>query len=148
MNVYPEWWNKTITVYNKFEDPQTRVISWFRTVLSDCFWKETGSKVTVGETVLETNDTICRIPKNDNFLEKYKWINVTNDKMQEYFTLGSGDIIVLGEVDEDINEYQSGYRSSDFLTKYKKLQGCMVINKVAINVGDGLGNEHYYVKGV
>ena len=68
MSDYPIWWDTTLTVYNKFEDPQTQVISWYRTVIDNCFWKYTGDKINIGETVLETNNIICRIPENDLFV--------------------------------------------------------------------------------
>lgn len=146
MSNYPEWWNTTITVYNKYENPATRQISWHRTVLPNCFWKYTGSKIIVGETTIDTNATLCRIPKNSAFLEKYEWNN-TQDK-SKHFTLGTGDILVKGDVADEIDEYASGCRSSDILTKYKKLQGCMVIEQSAVNTGLGRGLEHYYVRGV
>ena len=53
-----------------------------------------------------------------------------------------------GEVTDEIDEYASGFRSSDILTKYKKRGECMVIDRCAVNVGPGRGLEHYYVKGV
>ena len=148
MNDYPIWWDTTVTIYNRFEDPQTQVVSWFRKTVDNCFWKYIGDKVTVGETVLETNNIICRIPKNDLYLDKYKWLNLPNDKMGEYFTLGQGDIIVKGEVDDAVNEYQSGARSTDLIAKYKALQGCMEVQEVANNTGVGRGLEHYHVRGV
>ena len=146
MSKYPEWWNTTITVYNKCEDPVTRRVSWYRTVLHNCFWKYTGNKIVVGETTLETDTTLCRIPINTAFREKYLW-NDIQDK-SKYFTLSPGDIIVKDEVSEEIDEYASGFRSSDILTKYKKLQGCFVIDKYADNTGFGRNPEHYYVRGV
>lgn len=146
MSKYPEWWNTTITVYNKYEDPATRKISWYKSVLHNCFWKYTGNKIVVGETTLETNTTLCRIPKNPAFLERHLWNNTTDKTVN--FTLGAGDILVKGEVADEINEYASGYRSSDILTKYKKSGECMVINKCAVNTGLGRGIEHYFVNGV
>ena len=146
MSNYPEWWNTTITVFNKYEDPATRKITWHKTVIPNCFWKNTGNKIVIGETTLDTDATICRIPLHEAFLENYQW-NTTEDK-SAHFTLNSGDILVRGKVDDKIDEYASGVRSSDILTKYKKLQGCMVINKWAINTGLGRGLEHYYVRGV
>jgi hypothetical protein len=68
--------------------------------------------------------------------------------MSDFFTLGTGDIIVKGEVDDEIDEYTSKKRSTDLVAKYKALQGCMQIEEVAINVGAGRCNEHYYVKGI
>ena len=146
MSNYPEWWNTTITVFNKYEDPTTRRITWHKTVLHNCFWKYTGNKIVVGETTLETNTTLCRIPMQAEFLENYKWNNTTDKS--KHFTLSTGDILVKGEVDEEINEYASGFRSSDILTKYKKYGECMVIDKCAVNTGLGRGLEHYLVKGV
>lgn len=143
---YPEWWNTTITVYNKYENPANRLITWYKTVLHNCFWKNTGNKIVVGETTLDTNSTLCRIPVNTAYLEAYQWID-EQDK-STHFTLAPGDIIIKGEVTESIDEYSSGYRSSDILAKYKKLQGCMVIEQCAINAGLGRGLEHYFVRGV
>ena len=146
MSNYPEWWNTTITVYNKYEDPTSRQITWYRTVVHNCFWKYTGNKLVVGETAIETNTTMCRVPANRDFLEKHLW-NTMQDK-SKHFTLGTGDILVKGEVNDEINEYASGYRSSDILTMYKKSRECMVIEQCAVNTGLGRGLEHYYVRGV
>ena len=148
MNSYPVWWDTKLTIYNKYEDPQTHITTWFSNVVENSFWKYIGEKINIGNTVLETNNTICRIRKDDRFLEKHEWIALPNDKMAEHFTLSPGDMIVKGEVDDVINEYVNGQRSSDLLKKYKALQGCIVIDEVAINVGEGRCNEHYYVRGI
>lgn len=148
VNNYPEWWNQSITIYNKYVDPKTRVVTWYKFDIDKCFWKYTGNKVTIGESTIETDNTICRIPKNENYLDKHEWELLTDDAKKEKFTLGTGDIIVKGKIEDEINEYQSGSRSSDLLTKYRNLQGCMQIERCAVNTGTGLGIEHYYVKGV
>ena len=145
MNNYPTWWDRTVTVFNRYEDAQG-LITWYKTIVPNCFWRYVGDTVTIGETTLETNATLCRIPKSENFVEKYEWLSL-EDKSSK-FTLGVDDIIVLGEVEDTIDEYASGLRSSDLLIKYRKLQGCMKIEKCSINVGGGRGNEHYFVKGV
>lgn len=148
MNNYPSWWDTTVTIYNRYEDPQTNIVSWFRKVVSGAFWKYSGNKITVGNTVLETKDIICRLRKDDAFLEKHQWLALPNDQMSQYFTLAEGDIIVKGEVADVIDEYTSGKRSSDLKKKYKALQGCLEIQVWANNTGGGRGNEHYYVKGI
>lgn len=148
MNNYPSWWDTTITIYNRYEDAQTNLVSWFRHVVDGAFWKYSGNKVVVGNVALETKDIICRIRKDERFKEKHEWIAVPNDSMSNYFTLSQGDIIVKGEVEDTINEYQSGKRSSDLKKKYKGLQGCLEIQEWSNNTGGGRGNEHYFVKGV
>lgn len=144
---YPQWWNTTITIYNRYEDIQTQVVTWHKHTVSGCFWKYTGNTVTVGQTVLETKDIICRVPEQEDFLERYEWEQLPNDQMENYFTLSPEDIIVKGEVDDVIDEYTKGHRSTDLLEKYKRLQGCMEVEQTAINVGGGRNNPHYYVKG-
>ena len=148
MNNYPSWWDTTVTIYNRYEDPQTNLVSWFRHVVNGAFWKYSGNRVVVGKTVLETKDIICRLRKDPNFLEKQDWINIPNDLMSNYFTISQGDIIVKGDVADEIDEYVSGKRSSDLKKKYKALQGCIEIQEWANNTGGGRGNEHYYVKGI
>lgn len=147
-NPYPVWWETTITIYNRYEDPLTNVISWYSSVVKNCFWKYAGNKVTINNVTLETNNTICRIPKDAKFKEKYEWVQLPNDKMGNYFTLGRGDIIVRGEVSDIIDEYTSGTRSTDLIAKYKELQGCIEVEEIEINTGKGRNNEHYYVRGI
>ena len=148
MSNYPVWWETTLTIYNKYENPLTHVISWFKHTVTGCFWKDTGNKITIGDTVLETNDIICRIPQNTAFLEAYQWINIPNNQKSDYFTLKQEDIIVKGEISDEIDEYTSGHRASDIIAKYKALQGCMEVEKIAVNVGAGRCNPHYYVRGL
>ena len=145
---YPIWWDTTLTIYNRFKDAQTQIVTWYRHTVSNCFWKYTGNKISVGNTVLETNNTICRIPDSSNFLPVYEWVNLPNDLKSQYFTLSAGDIIINGEVEDTIDEYTKGYRATDLLSKYKTLQGCIEIQQVAINTGLGRGSKHYYVTGV
>ena len=146
MSNYPSWWNTTVTVYNKYEDPETRQISWFRHTRPGCFFKYTGNKISVGETTLETDTVICRVPISTAFKESYSW-NALSVK-SGYFTFSPGDIVAKGIISDGIDEYTSGQRSSDFLKKHKKLQGCFVVNACSINTGEGRGLEHYYVRGV
>ena len=148
MNNYPSWWDTTITIYNRYEDPQTNVVTWHRFVVTGAFWKAAGDKVVIDKTVLDTENIICRIRKHPAFLEKSAWLGTPNDQMSNYFTLAQGDIIVKGEVSDVINEYETGKRSSDLKKKYKELDGCLEIKRWANNTGGGRGNEHYYVKGL
>ena len=147
MSNYPIWWDTTVTIYNRYEDAQTNLVSWMRTVVTGCFWKYSGDKVSVGNVVLDTKSVICRIRKNPNFMEKYQWQQLPNDEMPNYFTIGLGDIIVKGAVTDEINEYTSGSRSSDLLEKYRNLQGCMEVEDFSINTGIGRNNEHYLTSG-
>ena len=146
-NVYPPWWDTTVTIYNKHEDKQTNMVTWYRTVVEGAFWKYIGNKVTVGDTTLQSDNTICRIREDSRFLEPFEWQALGNDERDEYFTLAGGDIIIKGEVSDTISEYTKGQRSTDIVAKYKKLQGCMEIEQVTIDTGNVLNSEHYHVIG-
>lgn len=148
MNHYSSWWDSTITLYNKFIDPTTKKTKWFRHVITDCFYKHTVEKLTVGKTTIDTDSTICRIRVSDNFIDKKSWVELSDTEKLEKFTLGAGDIIVADETDFEIDEYTQGQRSSDLIKANKEWPGCFTIESININVGGGRGNEHYHVRGV
>ena len=144
---YPIWWDTTITIYNKYTDPQTDLTTWFKTVVTDCYWHLVGNKVTVGQTVIDSKSIICRIPKDDKYKDKSEWIILPNDQMGKFFTLGQGDIIVKGDCDFVINEYASGHHSTELLSKYREFKQCLEITEYADNTGIGRNNEHYLARG-
>ncbi len=147
MNTYASWWDDTITLYNKYIDPTTKRVTWYRHVLHDCFYKHTLEKITVGKTTIDSNVTICRLRVSGKFLDKKSWMLLDDSEREEIFTLSSGDIIVADEIDFDIDEYAKGKTSANLVNEHKEWPGCFTIETVNINVGGGRGNEHYHVRG-
>ena len=147
MNKYPIWWDTTVTIYNQYTDPLTNVTTWNRVVVSNCYWHNRTNRVVVGDTTLEANSIICRIPKDSRYRSRLDYVQTPNDIMMECFTLGKDDIIIKGEVEDIIDEYTKGHRSTDLLNKYKGLSECMQIEEFADNTGPGRVNEHYLVRG-
>lgn len=145
MNNFPAWWDASVTVYNKYETSNGRV-QWFRKQLSNVFWKLTGQKIIVGETVLDSDAVICRVPKNDAFRDKVTWDALSDLQKADTFTFAPGDIVVYGSVSDTVDEYTNGQRSSDLMAKYK-VSGVMLVEKINVDVGAGRGQEHYYVRG-
>lgn len=144
---FPLWWETTITVYNKYVDTATNVITWYKRVITDCFWKLVGAEVRIGDTLLDSKSIICRIPKDQAFMEKQEWIKLPTAELSDYFTLAQGDIIVKGSCDFVIDEYTKGQRSSDLLGQYSQYQACMEITEWSNNTGAGRNNEHYLARG-
>ena len=152
-NSFPfPWWDKTLTIYNKYIDPTTQRVTWYRSVLKNCFWKYDNQTYYVGKysvkisgIALETKRVMCRIPKSNKFLYQQDWR--ASDNRSEYFTLATGDIIILGEVDDEIDDYIPGKRSTDLTSKYKELRECVEVDSFVINTGTGMGMEHYRVIG-
>lgn len=147
MSNYPTWWDNTVTIYNKYTDTTTKVVKWYRHVVDNCFWKNVGSKVMVGNVLLDTESITCRIPKQSDFVEAHKWVAIPNDQKGNYFTLQPDDIIIVGEVTDEINEYVKGERATDIISKYR-LQGCITVKDVAIDTMTGLNSPHYRVRGL
>lgn len=137
-------WEQTITLYNKHEDEQTGFVRWYRHKLNKCFFKKTNNKINVGSVQIQTNDSIVRIPIQQNYLPPYEWLNIPNDKKTTKLTLQPGDLIFFGDVFEEIDEYTNGKRSSDLIAKYKTL-GSLYITSV--NINDWMYGQHYFVKG-
>ncbi len=138
------FWNKTITLYNKYEDELTGVIKWYRHKLEKCFVKTTNNKANVGNVQLQTDDNIIRIPFQRKYLTPYEWVELPNNVKGNYMTLQGGDLIFLGNVEQEIDEYTSGQRSTDLIKKYSVL-GSVFINSVNINTD--LPGPHYFVRG-
>lgn len=148
MSNFPAWWDSTITVYNKYTDPKTSVTTWTRTVIDNCFWKILGGKVNVGGVELDTTSITCRIPEQDNFLTPSEWLEKSEEDRPKYVTFKQSDIIVVGNCQDEIDEYTKGMRSTDLISKYKSLQGCTEIKEVAFNTMSGMLNPYYFVKGI
>lgn len=148
MNNYPSWWDTTVTLFNKYEDPTTQLVSWYKTTIEGCFWSNLHDRVKIGKTILEADGIICRIRKDARYLDIEEWLVLPSDLKNNYFTLRQQDILIKGDIADEINEYQSGSRSTEILAKYKQFQKCLEIAQFMDNTGGGRGNEHYYVKGV
>lgn len=149
-----QWWDKTITIYNKLIDPTTQKVSWYRNTVENCFWKYINNTYVTGNSgmsttgvLVEVKNVICRIPKDDRYVDKRTWKDLSESQRAECFTLGNGDIIVLGEVNDEIDEYTAGKRSTDLLKKYKEFNECFEIDGYTVNVNTGVGLEHYKVSG-
>ena len=148
------WWDAKITIYNKLIDPTTQRVSWYKNTCENCFWKCVNGTYTIGRSgvsstgiVLETKNIICRIPQNDKYVDKRVWKDLKDNERKDFFTLGKGDIIVLGEVTDTIDEYATGKRSTDLITKYKEFDECLEIDTYTINVRTGVGLPHYKIVG-
>lgn len=145
MSKYPIWWSQAITVYNKFENSTTREVTWHKTNLDNCFWRQFENQLVLGETKISSDSIVCRVPIQENFKEKHEWELL--DNKSDFFTFGPGDIIIRGTVNDVVNEYVANSRSSDLLKKYKRLQGCLVVSQCTISEGVGIGHEHYFIRG-
>lgn len=113
--------NDTVTIYNKYRENGTE--KWQQAVLYGVFWNENKGAV-MRKTGVSSADTVqIIIPRSVHSDKEYispkAWASL-EDKSR-YFTLQSGDTIVKGCVNYDIQ------RSSSELTT---LDGCHIITNV------------------
>lgn len=146
MNNYPKYWDKTVTIYNQIKNESTGAITWQSTSLSGCFWKYINNVTYVNRVKMETKEVICRIPKSDKYLSLEEWISKTPEEGE--FTLRNGDIVVLGEVTDVVDEYTKGSRSTDLLNKYRSVNRAFQIESFTDDTGELLCAEHYHLKGI
>ena len=146
MNNYGEWWDTTITLYNKVTDAEG-IVKWYRHIIEECFYSHTLDKITIRNTSLSSDVSVCRIKVSDDFVTKRDYDKLSDAEKREKFTLSVDDIIIPDECDFEIDEYTKGKRSSDLRNEYRAYPGCFTVSMVSINTGGGRGNEHYLARG-
>lgn len=142
-NTYASWWDTTVTLYNKYESSSGE-ITWYRTILKGCFWKYVTDYQRVDDATQMTKVLLCRVRKNDKFVENYVWRDLADKSSR--FTFNEGDILVKGNVSDVISEYTKGQRASDLLKKYK--DRCAEVTEYTNNTGKERVSEHYLVRGI
>lgn len=144
---YPRWWDRRITLFIKYVDPDTDEVTWYRKVINDCFFKETKTTKVSGNTISEVTQSVLRIPESTLYKDCASWHAMSESERKSYFTLKNGDVVVAAEIFDIPDEYTEGKRMSELLEKYKELYPCFEIDVININVGIGRCLPHYYVGG-
>ena len=92
----PEYWNNQVTLFSKEGDNYVRAGVYY-----GCFWARRCAYVYDNGVRHKVSTFVCRLP---------------------YVSpIEPGDILALGSVSGDINEYVEGERASDFLASHR---GC------------------------
>lgn len=136
--------DKTVTIYNRYigQDGNGRTtITWFRHVLSGCFWHDTDATVTVGETKLNAHELTCKIPQSNAYLPYDQWAAAGVDRTA-FFTLSVDDMIALGNVPYVIG---NRYTAND-VRELCRRTGIMLVTSESDNTDRPL--PHYAAKGV
>lgn len=100
-----------VTIINHYYDTITREDRFNKTVLyGNCMWRKKTVK-TVSNNQIQVDDAISlTILYRNGYIEPRKYSKLPNDEKKKYFTLNSQDntdLVVLGEVKEDIFDYAS-----------------------------------------
>lgn len=121
---FPRWWTDSVTIYHRTESNSR--VAWVRHTAAGCYFRIRGG-VSYGQEYGRGGwPCICRLPPPD-------------------FAVSPGDIIVLGNVRDDIDEYQAGKRSADILAAHAGQ--CFTVRETRDNTHAGTSFPHLYAGG-
>ena len=89
-------------------------------------------------TLVSADTHLVRIRASSRYKPPAEWRRLTSDQAADYFTLGKGDVIVKGEVDDSIPDNRS---ASGILSKYPD---AFEVAEAKDNSGPGRFSAHYY----
>lgn len=95
-------YNQKVTILNKLRrsDGNTGLDTWFKHEVDNVAWYTDSARSAGGSSVFIGTYITVLIPFNDKYIPYIEWKQP--GKQQDYFTISSGDYIVLGEVTEEI----------------------------------------------
>lgn len=100
MRVSPEIYDATVTILNKVDakDAALQADAYYKTVLRGCMWSDRVTRTvgSDGTAVVATSHTV-QFPDYSRYMPYVEWSKAEN--RDEYFTVRSGDWVVLGEVE-------------------------------------------------
>jgi len=125
---YPSWWNKTVTLFCKYIDTENKKVVWYRYVLDNVFFGAKENKSVSDTDFKKSVSMICRIPESEAYRAYGEWESLDKEK---FFTLKTGDVIILGNVSISVDESISGNRMNDVMKRYAP--NCFEVNAFAYN---------------
>jgi len=94
--------DKTITIYNRWFDKDTKKDVWTRTIINEVSWSGC-QRVTTGDGLTSNDGYSIRIPVDsmpNGFLERDEYVTLYNPN--EHWTAQNGDVVVLGSVEAEV----------------------------------------------
>ena len=136
--------SETVTLYNRRRTTGAdgrQVETWVRHVLTGCSWVRTHERVRSDTEVGYTSSVTCRIPASDSYLPPDQWDAL--DDPSGKFTLAAGDVLVYGDVADEIGSELS---AAELVKRYAR-RGSIVVRSARNNSLNGI-LPHYAAKGV
>ena len=94
----------TVTLLNRLKrkDSLTNTDVWYKTIITDCAYKKEKVSAVNGSTVSMGQQFTILLPFTGKYLPYSEW-RLLEDKTG-YYTLSPQDVIILGEVTEDVTD--------------------------------------------
>lgn len=94
--------NSDITIYNMYYDKENDIDKYQRTVIRGVNWQGKRN-ATVSDKGLNRDDSILIFTdKLDNYVSPKRFAKLTEEERSKYFTFGTNDIIVKGNINFEI----------------------------------------------
>lgn len=104
--------NDTVTIWNRYRDPNTKKDSWYRHVVQNCSWESEIISGVNGTGAVTGSAYTVQIDQNPNYRDKRTWDALDATGKVLYFTLTPGELIALGDVAFTIDGI-AGHTESD-----------------------------------
>lgn len=137
--------SETVTLYNRKEGKDANgrtVVTWHRTVLTGCFWTRRTIRALDNGNVKIGEVLVCKIPESTAYLPPDEWAALADPAGR--FTLWMGDIIVYGDVPDEIGP---ALTETALRAKYAR-RGVMIVTAAKERCMSGAGLRHYVAEGV
>lgn len=143
---------ETVTIYNQVKciDKITNkaFTIWRRRVLTGCSWRRSMQTLQVGTVQITSEDFIIKVPYSKLYVPYYEYEDMTADEQEQHFTGNAGDLIVRGEVADEIKWYMAdgtvGQEGITVTTLKEKYKGrILTVKEFQNNALDGFPLKHY-----
>ncbi len=133
--------NDTITVWNKWRNPETNKDEWFRHVITGCSWEHKAVREVDGQTARLASVFSVLISENPQYRAAGEW---ADDKIT-FFTLQEGDLVALGVQSAEITGAAPNTESA---VRQNLAPEVFTIRVFVDNTGGYKRGKHYYLEGV
>lgn len=90
--------NQSVTVWNRWRNPETGKDEWIRHVLPvKCKWKTRAVREVSGGAAHIADSTVMIVPSSEGYRLPREWSTLGAEDRKKYFTLQKGDMAALGE---------------------------------------------------
>ena len=135
----------TITIWNRYRNKQTNKDEWTRHTTSNASWEcKIESSVTDKGAVVAGAYSVL-IAEHPDYRDHLTWKNMSPEDRARHFTLNTGDLVALGEIDLEITGVEP-YREADVRTEL--IPNAFQIKAFADESEPHKMGRHYYVSGV
>lgn len=99
------FWDKTITIFTKHLDEETKAVRWYRYVVTGCFFGRASAARFASPELYREAENIVRIPPVAGFVIYPVWCALSDEEKACHITIApEKSLVFLGEIEEEITD--------------------------------------------